>query len=78
MFNKYWFKPKKYGYGSFPVTWEGWITVLVFVFLVLVITLVVTPSRIMFYLMAFALVMLFIIITHRKTKGELKWRWGGK
>ena len=21
---RYWFKPKRYGYGATPVTWEGW------------------------------------------------------
>jgi len=21
---QYWFKPKQYGYGAVPVTWEGW------------------------------------------------------
>jgi hypothetical protein len=21
---RYWFRPKRYGYGATPVTWEGW------------------------------------------------------
>jgi hypothetical protein len=21
---EYWFKPKRYGYGATPVTWQGW------------------------------------------------------
>jgi hypothetical protein len=21
---RYWFKPKRYGYGATPATWEGW------------------------------------------------------
>jgi hypothetical protein len=21
---RYWFKPRRYGYGATPVTWEGW------------------------------------------------------
>jgi hypothetical protein len=24
MAHAYWFKPKKYGYGAAPATWEGW------------------------------------------------------
>ncbi|MBV8701102.1 hypothetical protein [Bradyrhizobium sp.] len=24
MAHAYWFKPKKYGYGAAPNTWEGW------------------------------------------------------
>ena len=22
--SRYWFKPKRYGYGATPATWEGW------------------------------------------------------
>ena len=28
--NKFWFKPKTYGYGAFPITWEGWLLTLGF------------------------------------------------
>ena len=24
MTNRYWFRPKTYGYGATPMTWEGW------------------------------------------------------
>ena len=23
----YWFRPKRYGYGATPVTWQGWVLV---------------------------------------------------
>ncbi len=26
--NKPWFKPKKYGYGFRPITWQGWLLTL--------------------------------------------------
>lgn len=31
MRNKLWFKAKSYGWGWTPVTWQGWVIVLVFV-----------------------------------------------
>lgn len=31
---KLWFKRKRYGWGWIPVTWEGWLSVVVFVVLV--------------------------------------------
>ena len=34
MAKKYWFKPKRYGYGFFPISWEAWaVTLLMLVFL---------------------------------------------
>ncbi len=33
--NKYWFKAKKYGWGWYPSTWEGWTVLLVFVFILI-------------------------------------------
>ena len=24
----YWFKPRRYGYGATPATWQGWATIL--------------------------------------------------
>src|ERR1035437_34282 len=34
MDNKLWFRAKRYGWGWYPVSWQGWATVLVFVALV--------------------------------------------
>ena len=32
---RYWFRPKRYGYGATPVTWEGWLVVAVSVALIM-------------------------------------------
>lgn len=32
---KYWFKRRRYGWGWIPVTWQGWLTV--FLFLVIIV-----------------------------------------
>ena len=30
MTNRYWFKPKVFGYGASPTTWEGWALVVAY------------------------------------------------
>ncbi len=32
---KAWFKPKKFGWGWAPISWEGWLVTIVFVFLLI-------------------------------------------
>ncbi|MGA8077630.1 MAG: hypothetical protein WBD53_05675 [Xanthobacteraceae bacterium] len=80
----YWFKPKRYGYGATPVTWQGWAvtlgTVLVMVAVSLVLRLAERQSLGLAAMLAFdaaALAMLFVIC-RRKTDGEWRWRWGDR
>ncbi len=35
--NPFWFRPKKYGYGAYPNTWEGWLLTFVYVILLILI-----------------------------------------
>jgi hypothetical protein len=71
-----WFAPKRYGFGAVPVTWQGWALTLGFV------ALLVAASRLLHYCwIAFAsvaaiLIVTFIVITARTTRGGLRWRWG--
>ncbi len=41
MSNRYWFKPKTYGYGVTPVSWEGWLLALGYSAIVLACVLAV-------------------------------------
>ncbi len=81
---KYWFKPKRYGWGFFPISWEGWLLTLL---LVALITLsaylngfsnpeITNEQGLRFIFDLFILTAIFSIISKPKTKGELKWRWG--
>ena len=75
-FNKYWFKPRRFGLGATPTTWEGWLVV--FLFLLWVVYLVANTgpeSSAYMPLMVIAIVLL-IIVSKKKTKGQWKWRWG--
>ena len=75
---EYWFKPKRYGYGATPVTWQGWVLVLGIVAVMVVVSLYLRRTEpfywgltAMFGFDAIALIAL-AIVCHRKTDGE--WR----
>lgn len=83
--SKLWFAAKRYGYGWYPVTWEGWAVMGVYAVLLL---LPVTVSGILqsqelsdqeftvFYV-PYALVLTVILIFISAKKGEkARWRWG--
>ena len=79
---QYWFRPKRYGYGATPITWEGWAvtlaTVLAMVAVSSVLRLETGSYLALAALLAFdlaALALLFIV-SRRKTDGEWRWRWG--
>ena len=42
--NSYWFKPKQYGYGATPVTWQGWAVVVAGV-VVIVLAALLIPAH---------------------------------
>ncbi len=80
----YWFKPKRYGYGATPVTWQGW---------ALILGVVAAMVAVSFYLRltephdwALALLIAFdvlalgtlFVFSRRKTDGEWRWRWGDR
>ncbi len=76
-FNKYWFKPKKFGYGAYPITWEGWLITLLFLALAVFVgnTYAVKSPYIFFFLIIFMAIGL-VIFSRNKTDGKWKWRWG--
>jgi hypothetical protein len=83
-----WFKPKRYGYGATPVTWQGWALTLGFVAAVFVLAWWLIgfdqagqPSGwnfILFFKSVAILVVALWIISKRTTDGEWRWRWGQK
>lgn len=86
---KYWFKPKRYGYGFVPTSWEGWLMTLVLVGLIFASAYtnnffeleaseeyLSTKDGLRFLLDVLLLSGMFTYLSEKKTKGELKWRWG--
>jgi hypothetical protein len=82
MSNRFWFKPKTYGYGVTPITWEGWAVVAVYVLAIFASTLLLAnPERsIWTWLAWFAVVGVvtaaMMAISLSKTDGTWQWRWG--
>jgi hypothetical protein len=74
----YWFRPKHYGYGATPNTWQGWLMTLAFVGLLAGILEFVGPARPLAIAAAVILAVLFIWITWKKTDGAWRWRWGSR
>ena len=70
--NKYWFKPKKIGWGITPISWEGWLVTLLLVFCLLIE--VYLNDKTNFYgvlVMAFEMfvsIVVFIFIFRKKIK----------
>ncbi len=80
----YWFKPKRYGYGATPITWEGWAVTLGTVIAMVVVSLYLRLTERHYWALAvliafdvFALGTLFVV-SRRKTDGVWRWRWGGR
>ncbi len=81
---KYWFKPKRFGWGFCPISWQGWLATLFLlnlIFLSAYLNNFFTPypspqNIIRFCLDLFIIIALSIFYFTPKTKGQLKWRWG--
>lgn len=78
-----WFKRKRYGWGWTPVTWEGWLTLLVYLVCVFGLTRFVHPeastrevfSQFLLPLTGLTLILLRVCFQ----KGESpRWQWGEK
>jgi len=71
---KLWFKAKKYGYGWYPVSKEGWAVVSLFIIAITI--LAVIGGVLLFIGTPIFIIILFIISSRRGEKAS--WRWGNK
>ncbi|HLH10946.1 MAG TPA: hypothetical protein VKV77_03580 [Methylovirgula sp.] len=77
---KYWFPAKRYGWGwGLPNTWQGWVTLAVFVSLVVLGTFLFPPHKaaVAYFLYVAVLVAGFCGICWLKGEPP-RWRWGDK
>ncbi len=76
----HWFRPKRYGYGATPVTWQGWAVTLGVVAAMVAVSLYLRLTVRNFWALAVMLafdavvVIALAIVSYCKTDGE--WRWG--
>jgi hypothetical protein len=81
---RYWFRPKRYGYGATPVTWEGWALtvgiVAVVALSIVAMNLLAGRSNVGAWLAwaAFIVIAVFWMarISRQRTDGKWRWRWG--
>lgn len=81
---KIWFKRKRYGWGWYPVTWQGWAVLLVYLGVIVPVAVSVdsnahslSDSIIGFAIPWIALTSVLIGICYKK--GETpRWQWGQK
>jgi len=82
-----WFKAKRYGYGWYPATWEGWVVTLGYCALVLLPSAALSfvgPDHLagtrflvafILYIVLLTAALLWVCVQH----GEpARWRWGGE
>jgi hypothetical protein len=80
---EYWFKPKRYGFGATPITWQGWAVTIATVLAMIAVSLFLRWHTRSFLglagLLAFDAIALgfLAVISRYKTNGEWRWRWGG-
>ncbi len=81
---EYWFRPKRYGYGATPVTWQGWALTIAAVLAIVMATVRLTAlsadSLSFWILVAIDAVVIaaLLVVGRRKTEGEWRWRWGDR
>lgn len=82
MKKRLWFKAKNYGWGWYPVTWQGWVILLFFILLVIGNFIridrrshSVSDTLINFVPQTFILIIFLLIICY-KTGEKPEWRWG--
>ncbi len=79
----YWFKRRPYGYGWTPVKWQGWLTILVFLALIIgnayrmdIVQTKAGDILLPFVLQTIFLTAMLIAICYKKGESP-KWQWNG-
>jgi hypothetical protein len=83
---RYWFKPKRYGYGAIPTTWEGWLTIVsaIAVTAALLAAEVVlarrfgTVSQMLWAAVALVVAFYLCRFIQQHTDCDWRWRWGNR
>ena len=81
---RYWFKPKRYGYGATPATWEGWaFTGLIVAIVAVAASLLFRnghapsgPMALVWWAFVAIVIALTVVVAKFKTDGAWRWRWG--
>lgn len=83
MEKKLWFKAKRYGWGWYPVTWQGWLVTAAYVALILAMAFTIdenAPPREVAFMLVLPIAILtacFVRIAYA-TGEKPEWRWGDR
>jgi hypothetical protein len=80
---RYWFKPKRFGFGAVPSTWQGWALGVVYVVALVAVSIALVPlggtltagAVVAWSLIVIAGTAAVIVIAYYKTDGPWRWRW---
>ncbi len=85
MDKKLWFKAKRYGWGWYPCTWQGWAVLVMYIFALVTNAVYVNnheTTSVSDFLRQFFpqwyILTVFLIIICAATGEEARWRWGSK
>ncbi len=81
-----WFRPRRYGYGASPASWQGWLLVAADIAIVLGAMWVFLPHQgplpltnlAEWAVVAVGATAATVWISYRTTDGAWRWRWGDR
>ena len=71
-----WFAPKRYGFGSVPITWQGWALTIGFAAALNLISVALARHPVRLIAAVIPVLTVFIVICVKTTRGGWRWRWG--
>jgi len=77
----FWFRPRRYGYGATPVTWQGWAAIVAFPVICAAVALALFAwappalSVVLFVIFMALATFGLIAFVRNKTDGEWRWNW---
>jgi len=82
--NKYWFKSKRFGWGYVPISWEGWLSVAIFMVLIYLSGYlnnvyqepINNKDLLSFLFDTFIIILVTLPFYQKKSKDKARWRWG--
>ncbi|MCW3836626.1 hypothetical protein ACFQ1E_09610 [Sphingomonas canadensis] len=72
----YWFRPKLYGLGATPATWQGWVLTAALAAIAIAVARLAEARGAALLVLLVPLIAGFIWLVHAKTDGAWRWRWG--
>ena len=76
---RYWFEPKRFGYGAgLPTAWQGWALLLAYVALLTTVIALAGDRPAIVAAVAVPATAVLMFVSARTTRGGWRWRWGEK